>query len=148
MLYGLLQHRFKLYKGALESYRAAGRLRPDDAVVHYNTGLVLIDMKRYPDAAKMAKKAYDMQFPLQGLKKKLIAAGYWDAKADKPRNKPVGRPRAPAKAPNQQEPTPPTGGASPAAATYLAPSTLPRSSAGSDQGVAPPVVEQQTQGKP
>lgn len=84
MLYGLLQHRFKRYPGALKSYRRASQILPDDIVIRYNTGLVLVDMKRFKPASEVATEVYELGFPLPGLKKKLVIAGWWDAQEDKP----------------------------------------------------------------
>jgi tetratricopeptide (TPR) repeat protein len=79
MLHGLLMHRAKQYEKALTSYRAANRLRPNDIITQYNMGLTLVELKKYREAAQLAKKVYNVNFPLPGLKKKLIAAGHWNA---------------------------------------------------------------------
>jgi tetratricopeptide (TPR) repeat protein len=78
MLYGV--HLFKLgkRKAALEQLTAANELRPDDRNIHYNLGLLYFEEKNYGKAKEHAKVAYDMSFPLEGLKKKLKSVGAWD----------------------------------------------------------------------
>ncbi len=47
--------------------------------IHYFLGLTLVDLKRYEEAVEHARKAYALGYPLQGLRKKLKAAGHWDS---------------------------------------------------------------------
>lgn len=62
---------------ALEKYKEALRLRPEDANVNYNAGLLYFNLKNYDLAYQHAKKAYELGFPLPGLKTKLQQAGKW-----------------------------------------------------------------------
>lgn len=62
---------------ALEQLRTAATLAPDNAVNHYNLGLLYLQRKDYPAARAAAQKAYALGFPLPALKNKLIAAGQW-----------------------------------------------------------------------
>lgn len=76
MLFGLYLHK----KGRLEEaetyYRKALELMPDNAEANYNLGLVLVHQEKYPNAVPMAKKAYKLGYPLQGLKNILAREGY------------------------------------------------------------------------
>jgi hypothetical protein len=56
-------------------------MMPEDAAVHYNAGLLYFKQKKYEKARLHAKKAYDMGFPLPGLKKMLTQAGQWNEAA-------------------------------------------------------------------
>jgi tetratricopeptide (TPR) repeat protein len=67
---------------ALQMYRAAAELSPDDPAINYNLGLMYLKMKDYDNANKFAKKAYALGFPLPGLKNLLVAAGKWTDTAE------------------------------------------------------------------
>lgn len=62
---------------ALEQLQQASGLEPDNPTAHYNLGLLYFKKKNYEQARASARKAYDMGFPLPGLKNKLSAAGEW-----------------------------------------------------------------------
>lgn len=66
---------------ALSMLKVATELSPDDAVIHYNTGLAYLKKKDYANARRHAKAAYDKGFPLPGLKNKLVEAGQWEQAA-------------------------------------------------------------------
>jgi tetratricopeptide (TPR) repeat protein len=63
---------------ALREFKRAVELEPENATINYNAGLAYIKTKDFDKALKHAKKAYELKFPLTGLKNKLIAAGKWD----------------------------------------------------------------------
>jgi Flp pilus assembly protein TadD len=63
---------------ATEQYRVAVDLQPEDPTINYNLGLLYMKKKDYTQAKTYAKKAYDLGFPLPGLKNQLIQAGKWD----------------------------------------------------------------------
>jgi Flp pilus assembly protein TadD len=63
---------------ATEQYRVAVDLQPEDPTINYNLGLLYMKKKDYAQAKTYAKKAYDLGFPLPGLKNQLIQAGKWD----------------------------------------------------------------------
>lgn len=63
-------------KEAREGYAEAARLGLDTANFNYNYGLLLADLKEWSAAREYARKAYAGGFPLDGLRKRLAAAGY------------------------------------------------------------------------
>lgn len=77
-LYGVYLLKAGKRKQALEQLTTANELRPDDRNIHYNLGLLYFDDKDYDKAKQHAKRAYELGFPLEGLKKKLKTAGAWD----------------------------------------------------------------------
>lgn len=64
-------------KEALEQLQVAADLEPDNATILYNLGLMYFKQKNYGKASHYAKQAYARDFPLPGLKNKLIRAGKW-----------------------------------------------------------------------
>ncbi|MES2322133.1 MAG: hypothetical protein V4633_07720 [Pseudomonadota bacterium] len=63
---------------ALNAFAMAVQLQPDDPTINYNAGLMYLKAKDYDKALVHAKKAYEKDFPLPGLKNKLIALGKWE----------------------------------------------------------------------
>jgi tetratricopeptide (TPR) repeat protein len=57
-------------------YERAIQLAPESAEAHYNYGLFFLDQGNLEAAAKHARAAYDIGFPLPGLREKLARAGY------------------------------------------------------------------------
>lgn len=55
-------------EAALAKYQESLRLNPDSAEGNYNIGLLLAKMGRYQEAKVHADKAYEMGFPLPGLR--------------------------------------------------------------------------------
>ncbi|MDZ7829155.1 MAG: tetratricopeptide repeat protein [Halofilum sp. (in: g-proteobacteria)] len=76
LLAGLYFHRVDAHEQARKAYEKAVSLAPESAEVHYNYGLLLLDMKRYTEAREHGAKAYDLGYPLDGLRQKLAAAGH------------------------------------------------------------------------
>lgn len=62
---------------ALKQLEDALEIEPEDPTINYNLGLLYMQRKEYEKARMHAKKAYDQEFPLPGLKNKLIAVGKW-----------------------------------------------------------------------
>ncbi|MGZ8272784.1 MAG: ABC transporter permease [Burkholderiaceae bacterium] len=62
---------------ALSQLEAAEMHAGESATVHYNLGLLYLDLKDYDRSVQHARKAYDLGAPLQGLKNKLAQAGKW-----------------------------------------------------------------------
>jgi tetratricopeptide (TPR) repeat protein len=63
--------------GARKQLELAREKARDDANLSYNLGLAYFDLKDYALAREYAKRAYELGFPLEGLKKKLQQAGQW-----------------------------------------------------------------------
>lgn len=63
---------------ATEQLRIAVDLEPDNPTINYNLGLLYLKQKDYEQAKTYAKKAYELEFPLPGLKNQLKQAGKWD----------------------------------------------------------------------
>ena len=67
---------------AIEQYQVVVRLQPKNATTNYNLGLMYLKEKDYEQAIVYAKKAYGLDFPLPGLRNKLMKIGKWDGKLD------------------------------------------------------------------
>lgn len=63
---------------AVEQLQVAADLDPENPTINYNAGLAYVQKKDYEQARIHAKKAYDLGFPLPGLKNQLIKAGKWN----------------------------------------------------------------------
>ena len=66
---------------AVGAFAKALELKPDDPTINYNAGLAYFRKKDYKNARVHAKKAYELGFPLPGLKTMLTQAGQWDEPA-------------------------------------------------------------------
>lgn len=64
---------------ALSQLNAAEELDPDNPTLHYNLGLLYFKKNDFVQSRRHAKIAYDQNFPLPGLKEKLISVGQWSA---------------------------------------------------------------------
>lgn len=82
-LYGIYLHKTGSLNKALKQYESALTLIPDAADLHYNMGLLFIEMKNYDDALKHAQKAYEIGHPLPGLKNKLVKLKVWPSRDTK-----------------------------------------------------------------
>lgn len=78
MIYGIYLHKKGRYEDALQRYKEALDLAPEEVELHYNIGLVYADLKRFKDAVPHAQKAYEAGYPLPGLRQRLKNAGVWD----------------------------------------------------------------------
>lgn len=76
-VYGLYLIKRKKPEEAVRQLEAAAVQAGDDANVHYNLGLAYVDLKQYDKALLSAHKAYQLGFPLMGLKNRLQRAGAW-----------------------------------------------------------------------
>jgi Flp pilus assembly protein TadD len=63
---------------ATEQLKEAHNLQPDNPTINYNLGLLYVQRKNYEEAKNYAKKAYELGFPLPGLKNQLMQAGKWE----------------------------------------------------------------------
>ena len=62
---------------AREQLRVAEQFAGDSSSVHYNLGLIFLDLKDFDRAVEHARKAYALGAPLPGLKNLLAEAGKW-----------------------------------------------------------------------
>lgn len=63
---------------SLEQFEIAAELAPDSAEAQYNVGLMYAKQGNYAAARKHAHRAYELGYPLSGLRKKLMRAGQWE----------------------------------------------------------------------
>lgn len=63
---------------ATEQLKEAVSLQPENATINYNLGLLYMQRKNYEEARNYARKAYELGFPLPGLKNQLMQAGKWE----------------------------------------------------------------------
>ena len=82
---------------AREHLDTAVLLEPGNATSHYNLGLLHMKKKDYRAALTSAQRAYELGFPLPGLRNKLTEAGRWEEKKaeDKQAEKKTPDPAAP-----------------------------------------------------
>lgn len=80
-IYGNYLHSVGRSNEALKMLQDAANLLPQDPTINYNLGLVYFARKDYAAAMRHARVAYDLGFPLPGLKNKLTKAGKWEQAA-------------------------------------------------------------------
>lgn len=78
MAYGVFRHRQGKKDLALENYKEAVRLMPDSPEPHYNIGLLYIELEEFQLAKEHAIRAYELGYPLPGLRNALAKRGEWD----------------------------------------------------------------------
>lgn len=78
MIYGIYLLKSGDLAKAIDQLNEANRLQPENANINYNLGLLYMKKKDYQHAKIHAKKAYELGFPLQGLKNMLSEAGHWN----------------------------------------------------------------------
>jgi tetratricopeptide (TPR) repeat protein len=69
--YGAFLHKAGQLREAEEQYLAALATMPNAPEPHYDLGLLYIDLHEYDKAEAQAKAAYDLGYPLPGLRRKL-----------------------------------------------------------------------------
>ena len=62
---------------AVKELEEASKGMDDDANLHYNLGLAYLEIKDFDRALAHAHEAYRLGFQLEGLRRKLVAAGKW-----------------------------------------------------------------------
>ncbi len=77
LVYGIHFHKRKQNQKALEQYKEAVLMAPNNPELQYNLGLLYVDLKNYAAAKEHARKAYDLGYPLPGLKNRLRQVGAW-----------------------------------------------------------------------
>ncbi|MEQ8783492.1 MAG: hypothetical protein RIE06_27840 [Roseibium album] len=75
MIYGLYLNRVGRVDDAIEFLTNSVSLNPGLAEAHYNLGLLYLSVGELESAKSHAKTAYDLQYPLTGLRDKLARAG-------------------------------------------------------------------------
>jgi tetratricopeptide (TPR) repeat protein len=78
MIYGSHLLKTGQTEKATEQLKEAVSLQPENATINYNLGLLYMQRKNYEEARNYAKKAYELGFPLPGLKNQLMQAGKWE----------------------------------------------------------------------
>ena len=73
--YGVHLHRVGQYELALNNYKKAIELSPNSSEIHYFMGLTYLKMDNMSEATISARKAYELGYPLEGLKNKLKEKG-------------------------------------------------------------------------
>jgi len=77
LIEGIYQAKTGKLVDAEKSYRRSIDLMPDSAEAHYNIGLLYVKLKEYELAREHAVRAYDLGYPMPGLKSKLARLGEW-----------------------------------------------------------------------
>jgi len=79
VIYGIFLQKAGRLDDAILHYEDALRLEPNASETHYNLGLALFKKGDQDGALKHAKRAYQLGYPLPGLRNKLIKAGKWQS---------------------------------------------------------------------
>jgi tetratricopeptide (TPR) repeat protein len=95
LVYGTYLYRVGKPHDAIKQLEIARSLDPDNANIHYNLGLIYLDLKDYPKAREHAERAYALGFALPGLRKRLEEAGQWTAQAAIPATDAATKGKAP-----------------------------------------------------
>lgn len=77
VIHGLYLMRRGATEQAVEKLEAAQAAGAANANVHYNLGLAYVKLKQYDKALVSARRAYELGFPLPGLRNQLKRAGKW-----------------------------------------------------------------------
>jgi tetratricopeptide (TPR) repeat protein len=74
-IYGSYLSRLGRHQEALQHFKAAESLAPNDMLIAYNIGLAYVELKDFDKARSYARKAYAGGIALPGLRDKLARAG-------------------------------------------------------------------------
>jgi len=77
LAFAMFRHKQGHPESALESYQEAIQLMPNSSSAHYSIGLLYIQRKDFASARKHAWKAYELGYPLPGLRNALQRRGEW-----------------------------------------------------------------------
>jgi tetratricopeptide (TPR) repeat protein len=77
LIYGIYLQMMGKMNEALEQYKISEKMQPKSADLNYNMGLLYFDLKQYSLSKQYAQKAYQLGYPLPGLRKKLAGVGQW-----------------------------------------------------------------------
>ena len=78
LIFGVYLHQIKQYTTAIAQFKRAIALNDKATEAYYNLALSLIASGDIKGAVPYAKKAYELGFPLPGLREKLRRKGVWD----------------------------------------------------------------------
>lgn len=76
LLFGVYLQQIGNPEKALDYFKHSAKLGPRDPEPHYNIALYYFKKKNYKKSAEYAKKAYELNYPLPTLKRKLSKLGY------------------------------------------------------------------------
>lgn len=79
MLEGVYYQKIGRLSQAKQAYETALDMDPGSAEINYNAGLLYIALKDYERASTCASRAYELGYPLPGLRRKLVKLGVWNA---------------------------------------------------------------------
>ena len=77
MLEGIYYRKINRLEEAKKAYELALAMAPGSAEINYNAGLLYFDLKQYDRAVIVAVKAYELGYPLPGLRNRLKRLGHW-----------------------------------------------------------------------
>jgi tetratricopeptide (TPR) repeat protein len=77
LIFGMHLHLSGKLDEALKEYKISEQIFPNSPELYYNMGLLYFDRKEYALAKQHAQKAYQMGYPLPGLRNKLKSIGQW-----------------------------------------------------------------------
>ena len=78
LIYGVYLHRLERMEKAVKAYKTAIEKSPSLAEAHYNLGLALVELGMLEKANQAAQKAYQLGYPLPGLREKLQKKDEWE----------------------------------------------------------------------
>ena len=78
MLEGVYYQKVGKLSQAKQAYEQALEMNPGSAEINYNAGLLYVALKDYERAAACASRAYELGYPLPGLRRKLVRLGVWN----------------------------------------------------------------------
>lgn len=99
LVYGTYLSRVGKPQEAVQELEVALKLDAGNANIHYNLGLIYLDLKDYPKAREHAQRAYALGFALPGLRKRLEEAGQWSPQSAAAVGAEAGTAKAKASAP-------------------------------------------------
>lgn len=77
MLRGIYYAKIGKNQKALDDYKYTLEKSPNSSQIHYNIGLLYVKLKNFKLARMHAKRAYELGFPLPGLRDQLKRSGEW-----------------------------------------------------------------------
>ncbi len=75
IIYGIYLYKSGRFPEAEEQYLIAIKKAPESSEAYYNLGLLYFEEKKYDKALELSKKAYELGYPLPGLRDKLKKVG-------------------------------------------------------------------------